>query len=79
MRKAILNHFYGAQELPELEYLEQAEEANTYAVKGYERPVSVEPVTEYDEEQIRIQYPQAIFFEGADGRRYYAMQCGEFV
>ena len=79
MRKAILNHYYGEQEIPEFEALDQIEEAGTYAVKGFDRPVSVEPVTSYGASEIRRQHPSAVFFGGADGRRYYAMQCGEFV
>lgn len=77
--KAILNHFYGEQEIPEIDVLEQIEEAGTYAVNGYDRPVHVQPVTSYGESEIHRQHPSAVFFEGADGRRYYAMQCGEFV
>lgn len=77
--KALLNEFYGEQEIPELEDLGQVEEAGTYAVKGYDRPVSVEPVTSYGASEISRQHPSAFFFEGADGRAYYGMKCGEFA
>ena len=78
MRKAILSPAYGAQEIPELETLDQVEEAGTYAIKGYDRPVSVQPVTSYGASEIGRQYSGAFFFEGADGRTYYGMKCGEF-
>lgn len=79
MRKAILNRCYGEQEIPELETIEQAEEAGAYAVKGYDRPVYVQPVTSYGASEIGRQYPNAFFFEGADGRTYYGMRTGEFA
>lgn len=78
MKKAILNKFYGVQEIPELEHLEQAEEAGTYAVSGYSRPLNIQPVTDYGAEHIRRQFPQAVFFTGADGRHYFALKCGKF-
>lgn len=78
MKKAILSKFYGVQEIPELETLELVEEAGTYAVTGYDKPVNVQPVTEYGAEQISVQFPQAVFFTGADGRHYFALKCGRF-
>lgn len=78
MKKAILSPAYGAQEIPELEDLGQVEEAGTYAVKGYDRPVHVQPVTSYGTSEIERRYSNAFFFEGADGRTYYGMKCGEF-
>lgn len=79
MKKAILSPRYGAQEIPELETLGRAEEAGTYAVAGYDCPVSIQPVTEYGEECLRASYPDAIFFWGDDGNRYFALKTGEFV
>lgn len=79
MRKAVLNPRYGVQEVPELETLEHAEEAGTYAVAGYDRPVNIQPVTEYGEECLRQSYPYAIFFWGDDGDRYFALKTGEFA
>lgn len=79
MRKAILSPRYGAQEIPELETLEQAEEAGTYAVAGYDCPVSIQPVTEYGEECLRVSCPDALFFWGDDGNRYYALETGRFA
>lgn len=79
MRKAILSPRYGAQEIPELETLEQAEEAGTYAVVGYDRPVNIQPVTSYGEECLRASYPDAIFFWGDDATRYCALETGRFV
>ena len=78
MKKAIFSPAYGAQEIQELETLEEIEEAGAYAIKGYDRPVSVEPVTPYGASEISRQHPSAFFFEGADGRTYYGMKCGEF-
>ena len=63
MKKAILSKFHGAQEIPELETLELVEEAGTYAVTGYDKPVNVQPVTEYGAEQISVQFPQADFLQ----------------
>lgn len=77
--KVLLNSFYGVQEIHEVDDLEDIEEAGTYAVKGYDRPVSVEPVTPYGESEIGRRYPNTIFFVGADGRTYYGMKCGEFA
>ena len=77
--KALLNSFYGVQEIPEVEMLEQIEEAGTYAVKGYDRPVSVEPVTDYGKSALLRQCPGSVFFVGADNRDYYGMRCGEFA
>lgn len=79
MRKAILSPYYGEQEIPEVNGLEEIEEAGTYAVAGYDLPVSVEPVTDYGASEISRQHPSAFFFGGADGRTYYGMRCGEFV
>lgn len=79
MKKAIFSPAYGAQEIPEVESLDEIEEAGTYAVKGFDRPVSVEPVTSYGASEIRRQHPSAFFFVGADGRTYYGMRCGDFV
>lgn len=79
MKKAVLGLGYGAQDIPELEALEQAEEAGTYAVAGYDCPVSIQPVTEYGEECLRQSYPHAIFFWGDDGDRYFALKTGAFV
>lgn len=77
--KAILSPRYGAQEIPELETLEQAEEAGTYAVPGYDCPVNIQPVTEYGEECLRESYPYAVFFCGDNGMRYFAVKTGEFA
>ena len=77
--KAVLNSFYGVQEIPEVESLEEIEESGTYAVKGFDRPVCVEPVTDYGKSAIMRQYPSSLFFVGADNRDYYGMRCGEFV
>lgn len=79
MKKAILSPGYGVQEIPELENLEQAEEAGTYAISGYDRPVNIQSVTEYGEECLRQSYPCAIFFWGDDGNRYYALKTGRFA
>ena len=67
------------QEIPELENLEQAEEAGTYAVAGYDCPVNIQPVTEYGEECLRVSCPDALFFWGDDGNRYYALETGRFA
>lgn len=79
MKKAILSPGYGAQEIPEPETLEQAEEAGTYAIAGYDCPVNIQPVTEYGEECLRQSYPHAIFFLADDGNRYFGIKTGEFV
>lgn len=79
MRKAILSPAYGAQEIPEVEFQADIKEPGTYAVTGYDRPVNVQPVTEYGAEQIRSQYPNAIFFEGADGGNWYGIRTGKFA
>nr|DAP96681.1 MAG TPA: hypothetical protein [Caudoviricetes sp.] len=79
MKKAILSPGYGVQEIPELENLEQAEEAGTYAVAGYDCPVNIQPVTEYGEECLRVSCPDALFFWGDDGNRYYALETGRFA
>ena len=54
MKKAILSPRYGAQEIPELETLEQGEEC------------------------LRVSCPDALFFWGDDGNRYYALETGRF-
>lgn len=79
MRRALLCPYYGEQEIPEVDSLEEIEEAGTYAVAGYDRPVYVEPVTDYGKSAILRQYPNSVFFVGADNRDYYGMKCGEFV
>lgn len=77
--KAVLNKFYGVQEIPEIENLEQIDAAGTYAVKGYALPVHVQPVTEFGASEISHRHPSAFFFVGADGRTYYGMKCGKFA
>lgn len=79
MKKAILSPGYGVQEIPELENLEQAEEAGTYAISGYDRPVNIQPVTSYGEECLRESCPSSVFFVGDDGNRYFALKTGEFA
>lgn len=76
MKAKILNRI---QDLPEVADLGENEEAGTYAVSGFDKPVNVAPVTEYGEEQIRSQYESAFFFTGADGSRFYGIRTGEFV
>ena len=70
--------YWGAQELPEVEALEEIEEDGLYAVTGWKTPVSVQTVTVFGEEQISAQYPKTRFFYGADGVRRYAIGTGEF-
>ena len=79
MKKAVFSPCYGAQEIPEVNSLGEIEEAGTYAVTGYDRPVNVMAVTPYGESELSRQYPSAIFFIGADGITYCGMQCGEFA
>ena len=64
MRRAILCPYYGEQEIPEVDSLEEIEEAGTYAVAGYDRPVYVEPVTDYGKSAILRQYPIAFSSSG---------------
>lgn len=78
MRKAILPIYYREQEIPEVNSLEEIEEAGTYAVAGYDRPIYVEPVTDYGKSAFIRQYVSSVFFVGADNRDYYGMKCGEF-
>lgn len=76
MRKAYF--YWGLQELPEVETLEEIEEDGLYAVAGWKTPVSVQTVTVFGEEQISAQYPKTRFFYGADGVRRCAMGTGSF-
>lgn len=76
MKAYILNNI---QDRPEVAGIEKIQEAGTYAVAGFDRPVNVAPVTEYGEEQIRSQHETAFFFNGADGSRFYGIRTGEFV
>lgn len=69
MKETVLSSYYGAQEIPEVNSLAEIEEAGTY----------VEPVTAYGVSEISRLYPSAVLFEGADGRIYYGMLCGEFA
>ena len=79
MRKAILCTFYVEQEIPEVNSLEEIEEAGTYAVAGYDQPVYVAPVKSYGGMEILRTCSNAFFFEGADGGTYCGKRCGEYV
>lgn len=67
------------QDIPEVSCLEEIDHAGAWAVKGLNRPIAANPVTEYGMEQLSIQYPLIRFFTGKDGETYYAMPTGEFV
>lgn len=76
MRKAYF--YWGLQELPEVETLEEIEEDGLYAVEGWKTPASVQTATDFGEEQISAQHPKTRFFYGDDGVRGYAIGTGEF-
>lgn len=71
--------WFGEQELPEVERLEEIQEEGYYAVEGFSVPVSVEAVTERIEERVSKERPEFMFFTGKDGRRYSALEVGAFL
>lgn len=75
MRKA--NVMNWAIEIPAVNTLEDIAEDGIYAVNGFDRPVSVEKVTEYGKEALSGQVGG--FFTGADGVSRYYMETGKYM
>ena len=73
-----VNTTIGKMGFEEIESLENVSDDGTYMLSNGQL-WSVEHVTPYGEEQLSQRYSDMLFFNGEDGRRYYALEITQMI
>lgn len=73
-----VNTTVGKMRFEEIESLENVSDDGAYMLPNGQL-WSVEHVTPYGEEQLSQRYSDMLFFNGEDGRRYYALEITQMI